>query len=79
MYQSIFILVILTGLGLSSCDRHIPFEKNKWEKHVDGFYPYRNDMIEDLLQTKSLKESVSVRSLPFLEIMTTGATTTCMN
>jgi hypothetical protein len=55
MNRLIYILAIFIGLGLSSCDSNKPFEKNKWKKHVDGFYPYRNDMVEDLLKTKEFK------------------------
>ncbi|MCZ4409475.1 hypothetical protein O3Q51_11690 [Cryomorphaceae bacterium 1068] len=61
MNRLIHILAMLMGLVLLSCDRDIPFEKNKWVEHADRFYPYRNLMVEDLLESeefkgKSLKE-----------------------
>jgi hypothetical protein len=35
--------------GLTSCNGDIPFERSKWEKEVDGFYLYRNKMMDDLI------------------------------
>lgn len=50
----LFLILSIT-IGLISCASRIPFEKVKWEKNVDGFYPYRNDMIDDLLMTHDFK------------------------
>lgn len=37
-----------------SCSKQIPFEKNKWNICVDGFYEYREFMIEDLLSKNTI-------------------------
>jgi hypothetical protein len=40
---------------VSGCNENIPFEKGKWKKQVDGFYPYRDAMMESLLQSTEFK------------------------
>lgn len=49
--RRIIWLLLIVVLTLVSCEQSIKFEKDKWEKHIDGFYPYRSRMIDDLLQS----------------------------
>lgn len=45
------ILTLFTIILFSSCGvKEIEFDKSKWNKKFDGFYEYRENMVEDLLQ-----------------------------
>ncbi len=41
----------------SSCEEHIPFEKNKWSEQTDPAFPspYRKPMLQDLLKNRKLE------------------------
>src|SRR5690606_20551148 len=54
--RKLILFISIWTLTLTSCDRSLPFEKSKWENKVDGSYPFRNKMIDDLIRTTHFKE-----------------------
>ncbi len=45
------ILTIITLIQLSSCGvKEMEFEKSKWNERFDGFYEYRENMVQDLME-----------------------------
>ncbi len=45
------ILTIITLIQLSSCGvNEMEFEKSKWSERFDGFYEYRENMVQDLME-----------------------------
>ena len=55
MMKNFVILFVVLLLGLNSCTKEIPFEKEKWLIKEDFEYPYREKMITDLLDKHNLK------------------------
>lgn len=43
--QILLVLITITACG----SKEIEFDKLKWSKKIDGFYQYREEMIEDLM------------------------------
>lgn len=57
----IFIAVFM--IGLFSCKQtEIKFDKELWSKSTDGFYIYREKMIDDLMANK-LEKGMSYKSV----------------
>jgi|SRR5690554_6559549 len=49
MNNKIFLLIVITLL--SSCGvKDMEFEKSKWNERFDGFYEYRENMVQDLME-----------------------------
>ena len=45
------ILTIITLIQLSSCGvKEMEFEKSKWNERFDGFYEYRENMVQDIME-----------------------------
>lgn len=68
MWRIIKIAVISTLIPLLVACKS-KFDRNKWLQEEDGFFPYRNSMIDDLIKSyklkgKSLKEIVSLLGQP---------------
>jgi len=57
MLKYIYKLIVLVGLvGLSNCGtKQMKFDKQKWNKEIDGFYEYRENMINDLIDNQLSK------------------------
>ncbi|CAL65839.1 hypothetical protein [Christiangramia forsetii] len=57
----IFFLIIITQL--SSCGvKEMEFDKSKWNERFDGFYEYRENMIQDLMENH-LKKGMKLRKV----------------
>ncbi|MBS1769733.1 MAG: hypothetical protein JSS77_08715 [Acidobacteria bacterium] len=46
--------LLLLSICLIGCDRSIPFVKSGWQEKVDGAFPNRDAMVEDLLHNHTL-------------------------
>ena len=55
-------LVIAFGLFTLLVSCNSKFDKVKWTKHIDGDYPERDDMLDDLIKNNQLK-GISYRQL----------------
>jgi len=45
----IFLLIVITLI--SSCgEKEMKFDKSKWNERFDGFYEYRKNMVQDLME-----------------------------
>lgn len=57
-----YLPLLLLVLCFACKDKQIPFDKNKWNHSIDGFFTYREFMVKDLLTNR-----LSV-GMPFKEI-----------
>jgi hypothetical protein len=48
--------VLITLMTMTSCQKHIPFEKAKWSEQTDPAFPspYRQQMLSDLMTSYDL-------------------------
>lgn len=59
MKKIIFISICLL---FSSCVKQMELEKSKWEKRIDGFYEYRENMVKDVMNNH-LKKGMGYNSV----------------
>ncbi|WP_183562372.1 hypothetical protein [Mucilaginibacter sp. SP1R1] len=53
--KNIIILVCLLTVALTACKHHVKFDRTDWD-YGDGLaFPYRDGMVNDLLQNQKLK------------------------
>ncbi len=58
--QIFFILILFT---ISSCGiKETKFDQNKWNKRIDGFYEYRENMVNDLIKNH-LRKGMTYKQL----------------
>ncbi len=57
------ILTIITLIQLSSCGvKEMEFEKSKWNERFDGFYEYRENMVQNLMESH-LKKGMDLKNV----------------
>ena len=54
MKISLYIILCLLIALVTACSPDMVFNREKWAKQVDGYYIYRDRMVNDLLESQKL-------------------------
>jgi len=54
MTKGLIVYLVILVCIVVSCDTKIPFDKNKWNEKDDIIFKYRNDMVDNIIDSKML-------------------------